>query len=524
MLPELQLHVVNFLQLVEEPGIDGGDLRELLDGVALAQRVTHVAEPLRMWSNEPLRENLGLDLLRPGPLAGIERTHAFEQRLFERAADGHHLANRFHLRPEAFVGARKFLELPLGNLHHHVIQGWLERCRSLARDVVGNFVQRVAHRQLGRDFRNRKAGSLGSQRGGPRYTRVHLDHDHPASLGIHAELDVRAARLHANFANNGDRGIAHRLVLAVSQSLRGRHGNRIAGMHAHGIEILNRADDDDVVLEVAHHLQLIFFPAEHRFFDQRLVHRGEIEAAGEEFHELFAIEGDAATGTAERERGTDDDRKANLAGELQSVLKIVHQRGLGNVESDLLHRVLEEEPVLGFLDGRDVRADELRVVLLEHATVRKLNRQVQSRLPANSGQNSETGAGRKLALEPDDFFQVLARERLDVSAIGNLRVGHDGRRVRVRQHHFVALGLERLTGLGARVIELRRLPDDDGPGAEDQNFRDVIATWHVRSVVGRWSLAIGLWLLVFDHWFFHLWTIDGFALKGRGFSRAVKLR
>ena len=93
MLLELQLHVINFLQLVEEPGIDGGDLRELLDGVALAQRVTHVAEPLRMWSDEALRENLGLDLLRPGPLAGIERTHALEQRLFERAADGHHFAH-----------------------------------------------------------------------------------------------------------------------------------------------------------------------------------------------------------------------------------------------------------------------------------------------------------------------------------------------------------------------------------------------------------------------------------------------
>src|ERR1700758_1052881 len=172
MLLELQLHVVNFLQLVEKPGIDGGDLRELLDGVTLAQRVTYVAEPLRMWSDEPLRENLGLDLLRPRPLAGIERTHALEQRLFERAADGHHFANRFHLRAEAFVGARKFLELPLGNLYDDVVEGRLERGRSLARDVVGNFVERVAHRQLGRNFRNGKAGSLGSQRRGSRDTWV----------------------------------------------------------------------------------------------------------------------------------------------------------------------------------------------------------------------------------------------------------------------------------------------------------------------------------------------------------------
>ena len=209
------------------------------------------------------------------------------------------------------------------------------------------------------------------------------------------------------------------------------------------------------------------------------MHRGQIQAAGEEFHEFFAIEGDAATGTAERERGTDDDWKANFAGELQSVLKIVHKRGLGNVESDLLHRVFEEESVLGFLDGRDVRANKLRVVLLEHPAVRKLDRKIQRGLAAHGRKNGETRTGREFALETNDFFQVLARERLDISAIGDLGIGHDSRRIRVGEHHFVALGLERLAGLRARVIELCRLPDDDGPGAEDEDFRDVSAFGHL---------------------------------------------
>ena len=69
-------------------------------------------------------------------------------------------------------------------------------------------------------------------------------------------------------------------------------------------------------------------------------------------------------------------------------------------------------------------------------------------------------------------------------------------------------------------------------GIEDQSL--VVGRWLLVFPIGLsyWSLllvfAIGLsywsFLLVFDHWFFHLWTIDGFALKGRGFSRAVKLR
>ncbi len=47
-------------------------------------------------------------------------------------------------------------------------------------DVVAQFVQRVAHRQLGRDLGDREAGGLGGQCRGARHARVHLDHDHAA--------------------------------------------------------------------------------------------------------------------------------------------------------------------------------------------------------------------------------------------------------------------------------------------------------------------------------------------------------
>ena len=120
----------------------------------------------------------------------------------------------------------------------------------------------------------------------------------------------------------------------------------------------------------------------------------------------------------------------------------------------------------------------MHVVLLEHSAVGKFNGQVQSSLAANCGQHGKTRSGRHLALNPDDFFQILQRERFDVSTVGRLRIGHDGRRIRVGQHHFKALGLERLAGLRARVVELRRLPDDNGPGAEDENLFDVSAFGH----------------------------------------------
>src|SRR5205807_4775642 len=67
---------------------------------------------------------------------------------------------------------------------------------------------------------------------------------------------------------------------------------------------------------------------------------------------------------------------------------------------------------------------------------------------------------------------------LDVRAGRELRVGHDRGRVRVDQHDVVALLEQHLARLHARVVELRRLADDDRPGAEDQDLAEVATPRH----------------------------------------------
>jgi hypothetical protein len=42
-------------------------------------------------------------------------------------------------------------------------------------------------------------------------------------------------------------------------------------MHAHGVDVLDEADGDHLVLGVADDLQLQLFPAQHRFLDEDLV-------------------------------------------------------------------------------------------------------------------------------------------------------------------------------------------------------------------------------------------------------------
>ena len=98
--------------------------------------------------------------------------------------------------------------------------------------------------------------------------------------GIDRELDVGAAGLDADPADDAAPEIAHPLILAIGQRQRRRDGDAVAGVHAHRIDVLDRADHDKVVGLVAHHLELEFLPADHRLFEQDLVDGAHLDARG----------------------------------------------------------------------------------------------------------------------------------------------------------------------------------------------------------------------------------------------------
>ena len=80
---------------------------------------------------------------------------------------------------------------------------------------------------------------------------------------------------------------------------------------------------------------------------------------------------------------------------------------------------------------------------------------IQAGLPAD---------GRKQRVGPlaaDHFCGELDAQRLDISAVGQIRIGHDGGRIRIDQHHFIAVGAQRLARLRAGIIEFAGLADDD---------------------------------------------------------------
>jgi len=81
----------------------------------------------------------------------------------------------------------------------------------------------------------------------------------------------------------------------------------------------------------------------------------------------------------------------------------------------------------------------------------------------------------------DDLRDGLRVDGLDVHRVGHLGVRHDGRGVRVDEHHPDALLSERTAGLRARIVELGGLADLDWSAADEQ-YRPVLVLAHTTCV------------------------------------------
>ena len=383
----------------EEPRVDLRDLVDFLDAHAHPHRLRDLEQPVRRRRADrgaqdvavvALAEALDLDLVEPVE-AGLERAQRLLQRFGEGAADRHRLADRLHRRRQHRFGAGEFLEGEARDLGDDVVDRRLERGRRRAAgDVVGDLVERVADRELGRDLGDRKAGRLRGERGGARHARVHLDDDHPPVGRIDGELHVRAAGLDADLAQDRDRGVAHDLVFLVGQRQRRGDGDRIAGVDAHRIDVLDRADDDAIVRLVADDLHLEFLPAEHALLDQHLVGRRGVDAALDDVDELALVVGDAAAGAAQGEARADDRRQADVVERGQRLRQRLDVMRAGRGEADPGHRLAEQLAVLGLVDRVGGRADHLDVVAVEDAHLLQAERAVERRLAAHGRQQARS--------------------------------------------------------------------------------------------------------------------------------------
>jgi hypothetical protein len=236
-----------------------------------------------------------------------------------------------------------------------------------------------------------------------------------------------------------------------------------AGVDPHGVQVLDGADDDAVVLVVPHHLHLVFLPTQDGLLDQQLAGGRQVQAALADLDEFLVIVGDAATAAAHGEGGADNGRETQAGLHLLSLLQAVGHGGLGHVQADLAHRLGEQVAVLGLVDGLAGGADHLDAVFLQHPLAHQVQGRIEGGLPTHGGQQGVR------ALFLDDALQGRPVDRLDVDGVGHLRIGHDGGRVGIHQDDPKALFPQGLAGLGAGIVELAGLADHNGTGADDHD-------------------------------------------------------
>ena len=244
-------------------------------------------------------------------------------------------------------------------------------------------------------------------------------------------------------------------------------------MHAHGIHVFNGADDNHIVVAVAHHLQFKLLPAQKRALQHNFAGHGQINAGSSQVLEFSPVVGHAATSATQGEAGAHNHRKANTLALGHGLFQVVDNGRFRYLEPDFAHGVAEFLSALCLADHADIGCQEFNPVLVEYPHFRHPDGRVEPGLAAQGGQKCI----RPFAL--NHLGDKFRGNGLDIGTIGQFRVGHDGGWVRVDQHHLIALFLKRLDRLRTGIVELAGLADDDRPGTNDEDFMDICPSWHV---------------------------------------------
>ena len=194
-------------------------------------------------------------------------------------------------------------------------------------------------------------------------------------------------------------------------------------MNTHGIEVFNGADDYNVVIEVAHDLELKLFPPDKRFFNQHLGDRTLFNAVRNLKLEFFPVVSDSSACSSKSERRTNDSGKADIIEYFPGVIERVGKSPFRLSYADTLHSFGEKLPVLSLFDSLEVGSYHNNRVPVKDTAFRKLYSDIKTGLSAKSG---------KQGVRPlfcDYLFTHFRGYRLDISDVRSLGVGHNRCRV-----------------------------------------------------------------------------------------------
>ena len=398
----------------------------------------------------------------------LQGPDGLQKALLHGSADAHGLPRCLHLGPEDIGCQREFVKGKARHLRHHIVQ-----CRFKAGRSVGqrDLIQIHAHGDLRGDPGNGIPAGFGSQRRGPGYSRIDFDDIVPEGFRIQGKLHVASAP-YLQCPDNAQSTVPEHVVFPVGEGLGWRHHHGVSRVDPHRVQVFHIADGDGGIVSVPHHFVFDLLIALDALFHQDLMHGRLAEGMFHPLLHLLIVVGKSAAGASQSEGRTQDHGITDLLRRLEPFLHGGGDAGGYHRFPQFLTQFLEQFPVLCPPDAGGVGAQHLDLALLQHALFLQLHGQVQSRL---SSQPGDDGIRAFIAADP---CQILQGQGLHIHFVRDGVIGHDGGGVGVCQDHFVSFLLQRQARLGAGVIEFRRLSDDDGAGADDQYFMDIISFRH----------------------------------------------
>src|SRR6185312_3647238 len=296
-------------------GAAGGDDLEAQVGQVLDRQHDRALVPVGHRDEDPAA----------GGQRGVRGGLALGEGGVEVLVDAHHLAGGAHFRAEQRVDDAPFGGAEPGEGQH----GLLDRDRAVGRQqgAVAAGRQQVVHAaQLGdgdsgadqgRGLGQLDAGGLGDERDGARGPRVGLDDvEH---VGGQGELDVDQPA-HAHALRDGQGGLGDACLHVRAQGDGRQHAGGVAGVDAGLLDVLHDAADVEVgaVVEgVDVDLDGVLEEPVH----QHRVVLGDLGRVGDVAFQVGLVVDDLHAPAAQHVGGADQDRVADLVGDLLRVLE-----------------------------------------------------------------------------------------------------------------------------------------------------------------------------------------------------------
>ena len=139
---------------------------------------------------------------------------------------------------------------------------------------------------------------------------------------------------------------------------------------------------------------------------------------------------------------------------------------------DFLHSFLEHFAVFAAFDSADLSAQQTNVVFAQDTLLVQLHSHVQANLTAKSCQQGIR------TLTFDNFFNEFNADRFNIYTVSHMHIGHNGCRVTVYQYNLQAFLLQSTASLGACIVKLCCLTDNNRAGADNENLFNIFKFRH----------------------------------------------